>query len=756
MANSRPRIPPVRVRRRRQDALDRERIPAVTAPRATRHLLLVGGGHAHVFVLKSLAMRPEPRLRLTMISPSSYATYSGMVPGVLAGQYTLREAQIDVRALAARAQAAFLADRVVRIDAARRIVDLAERAPLAYDLLSLDIGSQPAHAERVAGDAPATMVKPIEVAADGIDMAFAAPAPPDGRRVVVVGAGPGGVEVAFALATRLRREGNGTVTLCDAAPQPVTHRHPRTSGRVAAVLARHGIQFIGGVMVVAVDAAGVRLADDRILPATFVVWATGAAGPSLLSGSGLPVDTRGFLQVDDALRCVTHPEIFAAGDCATLTSYPDLEKAGVYAVRQGPVLARNLRAAARGAALRVFKPQRGYLSLLNTGDGKAILSWGRLALHGRAAWRLKDHIDRAFIRRYARPDLSGTGMSGDMVPCGGCAAKLGADVLGRVLSRLALPHVEGVVVGLDAPDDAAVFAHPPGTLAVATVDAFPPFADDLYIVGRVAATNAASDLYAMGAEGAAALALVCLPEGEVRYQESSLEHFLRGALAQLDALSIPMVGGHTIVGEQLLLGFAMHGWVHPQRLLRKRGARPGDALLLTKPLGTGVVLAAGRAGVAPAEWVEAALASMLRSNGPAMRLLQMYGTHACTDVTGFGLAGHLNEMLRASGVGARLRGADIPALPGARRLLDAGWRSSFHERNLRAQAPAAAPLGAAPHFGETAPVLALCYDPQTSGGLLAAVPAERLAALRQAFDAAGEALYLIGELTAGAPHWELA
>ena len=137
----------------------------VIGTQSQRHLVIVGGGHAHVFVLKSLAMRPAPELRLTVVSPNSYATYSGMVPGVLAGQYQLREAQIDVRAFAARARAAFIADRVVRIDPARRLIHLQERPPLFYDLLSLDIGSQPAAAERVNADAPATMVKPIEVAA---------------------------------------------------------------------------------------------------------------------------------------------------------------------------------------------------------------------------------------------------------------------------------------------------------------------------------------------------------------------------------------------------------------------------------------------------------------------------------------------------------------------------------------------------------------------------------------------------------------
>jgi selenide,water dikinase len=703
---------------------------------AKRHLILVGGGHAHVFVLRSLAMRRAPGLQVTLVSPASQATYSGMVPGVLAGQYDLSEAQIDVRALAARAGAAFVPDRVVRIDADRRVLALAERPPLTYDFLSLDIGSQPAAADRVEPDAPVVLVKPIERAAAGIAAALAAPAPAAGRRAVVIGAGAGGTEIAFALAARLRHEGKGSVTVCDLAGRPVATRDASTSRAVERALAQHRITFRGGVDVTCVSRDGVTLASGELLPADLVVWATGAAGPALFADSGLPVDQRGFLQVGDDLRCAAHPEIFAAGDCATLSSHRDLAKAGVYAVRQGPVLAANLRSAARGGGLRTFRPQRHFLSLMNTGDGRGILSYRGFAVHGRSVWWLKDRIDRAFIRRYARPAIDpAQAMNAPMVPCGGCAAKVGADVLGRVLSKLGVAAHSGVPIGVAEADDAAVFEQPPGTLAVATVDAFPPFIDDLYVVGQVAANNAASDLYAMGAEGSVALAMVCLPRTDARQDEEQLEQFLRGALLQLERLGIPLAGGHTIAGEQAIVGFSMHGWVAPGDILRKGGGRPGDVLVLGKPLGTGVILAAARVGVAAAEWVEATLSSMLRSNAPLMRLLREHGVRACTDVTGFGLIGHLDEMLRASGVGARLIRSAIPALPGARELLAAGWRSSFHASNQRAQKIAAT---------DTDP---LWLDPQTSGGLLAAVPPQHLDALRAACAQAGEPLYVIGELT---------
>ncbi len=365
------------------------------------HVVLVGGGHAHVQVLKDFALGPPRGVQLTLISPEPYATYSGMVPGYLAGQYQLRDAQIDVRALAARAHAAFVADRVVRVDAAGRCLQLEAGPPVSYDFLSLDVGSRPRGTERVTAAARAAMVKPIEEAARQIDAAFASPAAEEGRRIVVVGAGAGGTEITFALAARLRDEGRGTLTLCDSAAAPLAERGRRVAGLVARALTRLGIDFVGGVPVERLDEDGVRLADGRHIAADFVVWATGAAGPDFLRTSGLPVDDRGFLRVDDDLRCVAHAEIFAAGDCATMESHPTLAKAGVYAVRQGPVLAGNLRAAVEGTKrFDRYQPQRRFLSLLNTGDGKAILSYGCLAWHGRLPWKLKDYIDRSFIGRF--------------------------------------------------------------------------------------------------------------------------------------------------------------------------------------------------------------------------------------------------------------------------------------------------------------------------------------------------------------------
>ncbi len=369
-----------------------------------RRLLIVGGGHAHIHVLRALRERPLDGVDVTFVHPHAFATYSGMVPGYIAGQYRLRQTQIDVRELAAAADAELVTGRATAIDAAARRVRVDADAWLAYDVVSFDIGSQPAHPELVAADAPASMVKPIDVAAAAIDAALAQPRPEHGRRLVVVGAGAGGTEVAFALAARLAREGGGDVALVDRGEAPVMERGRHTSTIVARALAERGIRFLGAATVESVDAAGVVARDAygtrHRLPAEWVVWATGAAAPALFRDSALATDARGFLWVGADLRHEPHPEIFAAGDCATLTTHPQLPKAGVYAVRQGVTLAHNLYATLRGEALRTYEPQKRFLSILNLGDGTAVASYAGWAWHGRSAWRLKDFIDRRFVARY--------------------------------------------------------------------------------------------------------------------------------------------------------------------------------------------------------------------------------------------------------------------------------------------------------------------------------------------------------------------
>jgi NADH dehydrogenase FAD-containing subunit len=277
---------------------------------------------------------------------------------------------------------------------------LSDGRELSYDLLSFDIGAQAKRPPATSDSVPIIGLKPIERAIDAIETSITSHA---SLRIVIVGAGAGGSEVAMALAARLRRAPRATVTVCDEAARPVLERGTRTSALVERAFAAAGIDFFGSAAVEQITHAGVRLQDEGEVPADLVVWATGAGAPPLFKESGLPVDERGFLLVSAELRSTSLPAIFAAGDCATISTHPQLAKAGVYAVREAPVLWSSLKAAVLGGVGGEpprYRPQPDFLSLLNTADGRAFLRWKGIAAHSRWAWRLKDRIDRRFMARY--------------------------------------------------------------------------------------------------------------------------------------------------------------------------------------------------------------------------------------------------------------------------------------------------------------------------------------------------------------------
>jgi len=274
-----------------------------------------------------------------------------------------------------------------------------------------------------------------------------------------------------------------------------------------------------------------------------------------------------------------------------------------------------------------------------------------------------------------------------------------------------------VLVGLEAPDDGAVITTGNGDAAVHTVDFFRSMIDDPYIFGQVAATHSLSDIYAMGAEATSALAIVSVPPGREASVEETLTHLMAGAAVVLRDADVALVGGHTSEGAELALGFSVNGRADPSRVLRKSGLRPGDRLILTKALGTGTLFAADMRHRARGRWIEAAVRSMLQSNRLAAACLQRHGATACTDVTGFGLAGHLVEMLQASVTDAELRLESVPVLEGAEQTVALGIFSSLQVQNVRIRRAIASVPDVVAH-----PRFPLLFDPQTSGGLLAGVP----------------------------------
>ena len=718
-----------------------------------KDLVLVGGGHAHALVLRMWAMKPVPGVRVTLINPDPAAPYTGMLPGLIAGHYRRDEMMIDLVRLARFAGARIILDRVIGIDRDGQQLMLAARAPLSYDICSLDIGVTSDLPDVPGYAAYGVAAKPMGQYADHWQ-AFVARGLPN-TQVVVIGAGAGGVELALASAHRLAGT-EAQITVLERSDTSLAGIGARARAQLTTELAAAGITVLTGAAPAEILADAVVLADGRRLASDFTLTVAGARPQDWLQETGLRLHA-GYVAVGPQLQS-SDPAVFAAGDCAHLGFAPR-PKAGVFAVRAAPVLLHNLRAALLGQPLQRFAPQRDYLKLISTGGKTAVADkWG-LPLYGGWVWRWKDRIDRAFMakfedfpamKRLAVPPDAVAGLAaalGGRPLCGGCGAKLGAHDLLAALTTLPQAQRRDVLSGRG--DDAAILQAGAG-VQVITTDHLRSFTLDARLMARIAAIHAMGDIWAMGADPQVALAQIILPRMSPEKGSEMLAEIMAEAAAVFGAAGADVVGGHTSVGAELTIGFTVTGLA--ARAITKAGAVPGDMLILTKPLGSGTIMAAEMAlarvsGVILGDAVAVALAVMGRPTSGASAILTPLA-HAMTDVTGFGLAGHLLELLEASAVGAVVDGAAVPVMQGAMALAAAGVASSLATANLVVTAGRlSGPCDDA--------LRAMFHDPQTAGGLLAAVPAEWADRVVMQLRAAGEVAAVIGEVTAGPPQIEL-
>jgi selenide, water dikinase len=687
----------------------------------TTDLVLLGAGHAHVEVLRRFAMRPERGVRLTLIAREPETLRCGMLAGLIRGQYRFDEAHLDLAPLSMAAGTRLIVAEATSIDLASRMVSVSGRPPVAFDVLSINVGGESATPDTVG-----SALKPVgqfldRLAALEADMGL-------GARIALVGGGAVAAELALALADRFR--GRFRFVLVSDTPEPVADAPPHARRAVRAALVNAGVELVSGVQAGTLNDGRLVLSDGSFLEADAALWAAGVRGPEFLAMSGLPCDAAGLLRVNTTLRAVGYDFVFAAGGCAVLEARPT-PKPEVWVMGAGAPLAANLRRAVRGKSARPWRQRRHVLATLDLDDGRAVAWCYGLAVSGRAIWRWKDWIDRSWMRSHT----IGTAPPSDESAMR-CGTKLSAEVLAGTMVNepgLAMPNL---VTGLDTRDIGAVLKPPAGRVLVQSVEWLCAFLDDPYVFGQIGAAHALSGLCAMGARPWTALATAAVPCNAVAAKtRAELSDMLRGAREVFSADSCTLIGGHSVEAAQLSIGFAVSGLADPRKLLRKSGLRVGDALVLTKPLGTGIVLAGHMRGEAHLRWLLAAIDSMRASNAMASRLLLGHGTTACTDVASFGLAGHLGEMLRASSVAAVVWPDAVPALPGALELAGVGIASPLASQN----AFALPGRGADPRS-------ALLIDPQTSGGLLAGVPSRKAGACLSALRDAGLCAAVIGEV----------
>ncbi len=719
----------------------------------TRDLVLIGGGHAHALVLRRWGMNPLPGARLTLIDPNPKAPYTGMLPGHIAGHYPRAALDIDLGRLAQFAAARLIVGHATGVDRETRRVQVPGRPDIAYDVLSIDIGITSTPAETPGFETHGIAAKPLGPFADRwaafVTDVTAGDAAPD---CVVLGGGVAGVELALAMHHRLSQVHTAPRVHIIDTDKALSGVAPRTARLLRAQIQKAGIALTEGAEIAQITHNSVALTNGTAIPAALCVSAAGARPWPWLAQAGLDL-TDGFISVGADLRSISDPAIFAAGDCAYLTHAPR-PKAGVYAVRAAPILQANLRAAlTEQSQFRRFEPQKRYLKLISLGGKSAIADRGALGLHLPGLWRWKDWIDQRFMQNFRDlpamptphlPRETAQGVAQEMsdhpMICGGCGAKVGPEALNIALAGARTGLRDDVLI---RPGDDAGALRIGGQVQVISTDHLRAFTADPWQMTRITALHALGDVWAMGAAPQAALVNLVLPRMSGPLQARTLAEIMSAAQDVIAEVGAEIIGGHTTQGAELTIGFTVTGLMPEGRApIGIGGALPGDHLILTGALGTGVILAADMRGAADGDIVRGALDHMATSPQTAARSL--ITAHAMTDVTGFGLAGHLLAICRASGCGAALEMGAVPLLDGAQALLEAGHRSSLHGSNRAWSEPDIAGLNPSAHNE-------ILFDPQTAGGFLAALPPEAAQEALAQLQASGIPAVQIGEILDAPP-----
>ncbi|MFK8031589.1 MAG: selenide, water dikinase SelD [Gammaproteobacteria bacterium] len=693
-------------------------------------LILLGGGHTHVLLIKALAMKPIDGVRVTLVSEQTLTPYSGMLPGFVAGHYSLEQTNIDLNKLCRKAGVRWIKARAEHVDPDLKRIVLADQASLEFDVLSIDIGSTPDQSIKGAR-AFTTGVKPISGFQQQWSSLLTSSRQKQGDiskplHWGVIGAGAGGVELVLAMAHRMKARQQLNFHLVYRGASVLPGYPAKVIKRIEQKLHELNVRLHPGFSVCEVNGGGLRSASGDALKLDQSIWCTGAVGAAWLSDSELETTDKNFIKVNEYLQSMSYAHVFAVGDIAEMVDDPR-PKAGVFAVRQAPGLEENLRRYFSDRPLKKVSLQSSFLSLLALGDKSAVASRNGFTLHGRWVWRWKNSIDQKFMDQFVNLSMSMTPPTDEQqddmtMHCAGCGSKLGPDLLMNNLAKI--KGAEHAVA-----EDASLWQPTENHSLVQSIDGFRSFTSDEYRFARICVNHALSDINAMGASATHAQAWINLSFNHPRLQQRDHLRILQAIVDGVQEQGAKLSGGHSSEGAETHLGIVANGEVLPDSQWPKAGAQPGDILLLSKPLGTGVILAADMQGAADANAADAAYETMLSSNYKAAQQLRATKSSAVTDVTGFGLLGHLLEMLdgASSKLGqslvAELTIANIPVISGAQKLAADGWRSSLYPQLV----PYFERCNGAEHI--TSDQLDLLIDPQTSGGLLASVSpgnAERL------------------------------
>ncbi len=704
-----------------------------------KHIVLAGGGHSHSLILRRWAMNPQlrPKGLITLVNRHSTSIYSGMVPGLLAGIYCKKSVSIDLRRLAEISGVAFVIGEIQGVDLSLNQLLLKGRQPIWFTHLCLDVGSE-SPGNFIGSDHQNSQklmpVKPLEPALEWIErqdkLSLLEPSLP----LTVVGSGLAAVEVAVSL----------------------RYRWPK---RLIFLQAYEG--HLKEAFLKVLSDSSILIQPSSVPLNGLSLFCTGSKAPDWLSQSGLPVDASGRVLTTNSFCVIGNPSVMAVGDCAVIERAPR-PPSGVWAVKAARPLAVNLERLTKEKPLLTWQPQRHALKLIGAqmkGDSSsAWLLWRGIVLGPHPLfWRLKKAIDQRFMARFAAIKAMGSGLFNKQqeIPCRGCAAKIPSKPLKAALRKACLTSL-----GSQPQDAVEIASEIRGFRVLQSIDGFPALVSDPWLNGRLTALHACSDILASGATVTSAQALITLPDVSTSLQEELLAQTLAGIKSALAPQGACLIGGHTVESRgdaptPLSMGVEVGLCVNGRTLAdhppwRKGGLQIGDVLLLSRPIGTGVLFAAAMRGEISSEHYDEVVNQMSQSQHDLVEQLfslqiENKGTpivHACTDITGFGLLGHLGEVIEDSERSLKEDRAHrfsrvilyldkLPIYPGAISLIQEGFFSTLTPDNRafmsllepRADGTVAVEtslkgirLGSLRHQA----LLELLVDPQTCGPLLVA------------------------------------
>ncbi len=706
-----------------------------------KKLVLLGGGHSHILLLKKLGMRPVSGLITSLVTPDATMIYTGMLPGYIMGNYDQDNIQVDLVKLANYAKSAIIFDSVKSLNLLEKSLGLEERGPLSFDILSIDIGinySLP----KIKGFAKyGVPVKPFKeflsswkTYLNGLESRSHV------ATIALIGGGAAGCELALAMNIKLRNIGyEPIITLIDreiiASNLPLGARK-----KLVSYLKLNNIIFKENSQISHISNKKVHFVSGEEIGSDFIVSTAGGRPHAWLANTKLRLEN-GFIETSQKLQSISHNFVFASGDCATIKNYPR-QKAGVFAVRAAPTLYKNLGKYLNSKELINFTPQKRFLQALTLENRNALVFRGENSIKGYIPWVYKDFVDRSFVKKFSirasmNSDNSNLHSEAQQPLCGACGAKVGNNVLERVLRKLPT-SAPGMINKIG--DDAAILKMD-GSLKVLTTDHLRKFCEDPWKMARITAIHSLGDIWAMGAEPESVLSHITIPEGSTVFQETYLTEIMDAANEVFLTEGASIVGGHTTKGIELVIGFTILGSV-TTRPVSTNEALPSDKVILTKPIGVGTILAGEMQGLSRGVWIKRAHDWMMLSQGKIAKIIREKAT-AMTDITGFGLAGHLMKICQDSNLAARLYIDELPILEGAVELTELGVRSTLFEEN-RDNNPGV-------KFSTAQSKWPLLFDPQTSGGLLASIPEKDVKAVLSKLKNQGFSCAIVGELISGKP-----